>query len=73
VSGYEILEGIRFPWDIGEIVLQHHERMDGSGYPDGLAGEELKLETSVLAVAVVFAAMIAHILPYPQYLKLMMR
>ncbi|MCM8768688.1 MAG: HD domain-containing protein [Candidatus Omnitrophica bacterium] len=55
--GYEILEGINFPWPLAEIVLQHHERLDGSGYPRGLKGESILLEARVLAVADVVQAM----------------
>jgi len=57
---YEILKGIDFPWPIAQIVLQHHERMDGSGYPQGLKGEEILLEARVLAVADVVEAMSSH-------------
>jgi putative nucleotidyltransferase with HDIG domain len=55
-KGYEILKGIEFPWPIPEIVLQHHERLDGSGYPRGLKGNEIRLEARVLAVADVVEA-----------------
>ena len=54
--GYEILKEIEFPWPVAQIVLQHHERMDGSGYPHGLAGEEILLEARILAVADVLEA-----------------
>jgi PAS domain S-box-containing protein len=50
-TGYEILEGIEFPWPLAEIVLQHHERIDGSGYPHGLKGDDILLEARILAVA----------------------
>jgi putative nucleotidyltransferase with HDIG domain len=56
-EGYEILQGIQFPWPIAEIVLQHHERMDGSGYPNGLSGEKILLEAKIIAVADVIEAM----------------
>ena len=49
--GYDILKTIEFPWPVAEIVLQHHERMDGSGYPAGLSGDDILLEASILAVA----------------------
>ena len=49
--GYDILHGIEFPWPIAEIVIQHHERVDGSGYPLGLSGNKICLEAKVLAVA----------------------
>ena len=50
-AGYEILQGIEFPWPIAQIVQQHHERLDGSGYPLGLAGDEIILEAHIIAVA----------------------
>ena len=59
-AGYDILEGIKFPWLVAEIVLQHHERMDGSGYPHGITGEEIMLEARILAVADVVEAMSSH-------------
>ncbi len=55
--GYEVLKGIDFPWPIAETVYQHHERQDGSGYPQGLKGEEILLEARILAVADVVEAM----------------
>ncbi|HPQ67502.1 MAG TPA: response regulator [bacterium] len=61
--GYDILNSIDFPWPIAETILQHHERMDGSGYPQGLVGEEICLEARILAVADVVEAM-AHHRPY---------
>jgi putative nucleotidyltransferase with HDIG domain len=59
-SGYEILKPITFPWPIAEIVLQHHERLDGSGYPKGLKGDAILLEARILAVADVVEAMTSH-------------
>ncbi len=59
-AAYDILHGIEFPWPIAEIVLQHHERMDGSGYPAGLSGEQIILESRILAVADVVEAMASH-------------
>jgi PAS domain S-box-containing protein len=59
-AGYDILKGIEFPWPIAQIVLQHHERMDGSGYPNGLHGEDIILEARILAVADVIEAMASH-------------
>lgn len=50
-SGYDLLKGLAFPWPVARIVLEHHERIDGSGYPDGLTGERLLLESRILAVA----------------------
>jgi PAS domain S-box-containing protein/putative nucleotidyltransferase with HDIG domain len=58
--GYDILKGIDFPWPIAEIVLKHHERVDGSGYPQGLSGEEIPLEARILSVADVVEAMASH-------------
>jgi len=55
-KGCEILKGIEFPWPTPEMVLQHHERLDGSGYPRGLEGGEIRLEARVLAVADVVEA-----------------
>jgi putative nucleotidyltransferase with HDIG domain len=50
-AGYDILKGIDFPWPIAEFVRQHHERLDGSGYPRGLKGDEICLEARIIAVA----------------------
>jgi hemerythrin-like metal-binding protein/PAS domain S-box-containing protein/putative nucleotidyltransferase with HDIG domain len=58
--GAEILKDVTFPWPILEIVSQHHERMDGSGYPLGLKGDEIVLEARIVAVADVFEAVSAH-------------
>jgi len=58
--GYEILKNIEFPWPIATIVLQHHERLDGSGYPRGLKGNEIIIEARILAVADVVEAMSSH-------------
>lgn len=57
IIGYELLKDIDFPWPVVEIVYQHHERMDGSGYPRGLKGEEIMVEARILAVADVVEAM----------------
>jgi putative nucleotidyltransferase with HDIG domain len=59
-SGYEIIKNLDFQWPIAEVVLQHHERMDGSGYPKGLRGEEIKLEARIVAVADVLETMATH-------------
>lgn len=56
-AGKEILEGIKFPWPIIDMVHQHHERLDGSGYPQGLKGDQIRLEARILAVADVVEAM----------------
>ncbi len=58
--GYDILRTIEFPWPIAEMVAQHHERMDGSGYPLGLGGEEISLGARILGVADVVDAMASH-------------
>jgi putative nucleotidyltransferase with HDIG domain len=59
-AGYQILKDIPFPWPIAEMVHQHHERLDGSGYPDGLHGEQICEEARVLAVADTLEAMATH-------------
>lgn len=58
--GYDILKAIEFPWPVAEVVLQHHERLDGSGYPEGLHGKEILLEAKILGVADVVEAMSSH-------------
>jgi PAS domain S-box-containing protein len=58
--GYEIIKNVHFPWPIGTMILQHHERMDGSGYPQGLKANEILLESRILAVADVVEAMSEH-------------
>jgi response regulator RpfG family c-di-GMP phosphodiesterase len=58
--GHEIMRPLDFHWPISQIVLQHHERMDGSGYPQGLKGDEILLEARVIAVADVVEAMSSH-------------
>jgi HD-GYP domain-containing protein (c-di-GMP phosphodiesterase class II) len=59
-TGYDILKGIVFPWPVAEMVLQHHERLDGSGYPQGLKGDKIVLGARILAVADVVEAMASH-------------
>ena len=59
-SGHEIVRGIRFPWPVAEIIAQHHERLDGSGYPAGLKNGAILLEARILAVADVVQAMCSH-------------
>jgi len=59
-SGYDILKDIEFPWPIARIVLEHHERMNGSGYPKGLTGDDILPESRILAVADVVEAMATH-------------
>ena len=58
--GDDVLRGIEFPWPIAQVVLQHHERMNGSGYPQGLLAEQILREARVLAVADVVEAMMSH-------------
>jgi putative nucleotidyltransferase with HDIG domain len=58
--GYDILKGVEFDWPIAEMVLQHHERCDGSGYPQGLRGDEIMLEARILGVADVVEAITSH-------------
>ena len=59
-TGCDILQTIEFPWPVAQIVVQHHERIDGSGYPRGLTREHILLEARVLAVADVVEAMVSH-------------
>jgi putative nucleotidyltransferase with HDIG domain/PAS domain S-box-containing protein len=58
--GADILRTIDFPWPVADVVLQHHERLDGSGYPRGLRGTDIRLESRILAVADVVDAMASH-------------
>jgi len=57
---YDILKPVAFPWPVADIVFQHHERLDGSGYPLGLRGDDIRLEARVLAVADTVEAMASH-------------
>jgi PAS domain S-box-containing protein/putative nucleotidyltransferase with HDIG domain len=59
-AGYNVLKEIEFPWPVARIVLQHHERLDGSGYPEGLKDDRIMPEAKVLAVADVVEAMASH-------------
>ncbi|HHE39319.1 MAG TPA: HD-GYP domain-containing protein, partial [Candidatus Cloacimonetes bacterium] len=59
-AGYEILKSIEFPWPVAKIVYQHHEKLNGSGYPQGLSGDEIILEAKILCVADVVEAMASH-------------
>lgn len=59
-QGYNILKDANLPWPVADIALQHHERLDGSGYPDGITGDKLSLEVSILAVCDVVEAMSSH-------------
>jgi len=59
-SGFDVLKEIKFPWPIAQTVLQHHERVDGSGYPQGISGLDILLEARILGVADVVEAMASH-------------
>jgi PAS domain S-box-containing protein len=59
-QGYNILKDANLPWPVAEVALQHHERLDGSGYPNGITGDKLSLEVSILAVCDVVEAMSSH-------------
>jgi putative nucleotidyltransferase with HDIG domain len=59
-SGYEMLKDVESPWPLAEIVYQHHERMNGSGYPRNLNGDEILMESQILAVADVVEAMASY-------------
>jgi PAS domain S-box-containing protein len=60
ITGFEILKDIDFPWPIARIVLEHHERINGTGYPGGLKGEDILLESKIMAVADTVEAMASH-------------
>lgn len=59
-AGVDILRGVDFPWPVADIVAQHHERLDGSGYPNGLSGDKISLEGRILGVADAMEAMCSH-------------
>jgi putative nucleotidyltransferase with HDIG domain len=59
-AGFDIMKDIAFPWPIAQIIFQHHERMNGSGYPSGLSGEAIIIEARILAVADVVEAMASN-------------
>lgn len=59
-AGYKILKNVDYPWPIAETVYQHHERLDGSGYPRGLSGDDIIIEARIIAVADVVEAMASH-------------
>jgi len=59
-ASYNVLKGVEFPWPVAQVALQHHERMDGSGYPQGLKGEAILLEARIMAVADIVEAMSSH-------------
>jgi putative nucleotidyltransferase with HDIG domain len=58
--GYNILKSVSFPWPVADIILQHHERIDGSGYPTGLKADEILIEAQIICVADVVEAMASH-------------
>jgi PAS domain S-box-containing protein/putative nucleotidyltransferase with HDIG domain len=58
--GHDLLKDIKFPWPIAKIVLQHHERMDGSGYPDGISGDDILLEARIITVAEVIDTILSN-------------
>jgi PAS domain S-box-containing protein/putative nucleotidyltransferase with HDIG domain len=58
--GYDIMKQVEFPWPVADIILQHHERLDGKGYPKGLKADEILLEAKILAVADVVESMMSH-------------
>ncbi len=57
IWGLELLEGVEFPWDVRPTVRWHHEKCDGSGYPDGLSGDEIPLHASIIGIADVYDAL----------------
>jgi HD-GYP domain-containing protein (c-di-GMP phosphodiesterase class II) len=59
-AGYEVLKNVDFPWPVAEVALLHHERIDGSGYPKGLKGDEIPIEARIMAVADVVESMASH-------------
>jgi HD-GYP domain-containing protein (c-di-GMP phosphodiesterase class II) len=59
-AGYDILKDVDLPYPIAQIVLQHHERLDGSGYPQGLKDGQILLESQIISVADVIEAMASH-------------
>jgi putative nucleotidyltransferase with HDIG domain len=59
-AGYNILKGIIFPWPVATAVLQHHERINGSGYPSGCSGDEIIIEAKIIAVSDVIESMASH-------------
>jgi len=58
--GYDVLKNIEFPWPVADIIIQHHEREDGSGYPNGLRGKDILIEAKILIVSDVVEAMSSH-------------
>jgi len=66
-AGHDVLKGLKLPWPVAQIILQHHEQMDGSGYPQGLSGEKIMMEARILIVANVVEAMTSHRLYRPAF------
>jgi HD-GYP domain-containing protein (c-di-GMP phosphodiesterase class II) len=66
-TGYDLLKEVQFPWPVAEIILHHHERIDGSGYPHGLTDSEIHFEAKILAIADVIEAMTAIRIFRPAY------
>ncbi len=60
IAGYNAIKDISFPWPLARAVLEHHERLDGSGYPKGLKGDEISMEGRILAIADIYDAMTSH-------------
>ena len=65
LSGYNILKSVDFPWPIAQTILQHHERLDGSGYPSGITDGDIIIEAKNSAVADVVEAMMSTALTVP--------
>ena len=59
-AGHDIMAGIEFPWPVAEMILQHHERVDGTGYPGGLVGDETSIGARIIAVTDTVEAMATH-------------
>lgn len=59
-KGYEILSNVDFPWPVALVAMQHHERMDGSGYPQGIKGEQISVKARIVAIADVVESMSSH-------------
>ena len=57
---FSIVRGLPFPWPVAQVILQHHERLNGSGYPQGIAGDKILLEARILSVSDVVEAMATH-------------
>jgi HD-GYP domain-containing protein (c-di-GMP phosphodiesterase class II) len=66
-TGYDLLKEVQFPWPVAEIILHHHERIDGSGYPHGLTDSQIHFEAKILAIADVIEAMTSIRIFRPAY------